>query len=140
MRLWHYELIEYLPDAQLIKQWEDLNKIFLRTPKNYLIDYIYEYPERDLYSYSYMVIKEMRKRNFSLLSINNFLKYFSIILNKDNNIKYVSEPFKNHHTKRYLVQCFYRLQEIYDRTQDIFSSNDYRKIELFIKEKINDDK
>ena len=43
MRLWHIDLIPYLPDLQLIAQWRELNSIFKKQDKHILINYIYNY-------------------------------------------------------------------------------------------------
>ena len=42
-------------------------------------------------------------------------------------------PFPNHHTKRYLKQCFYNLQEKYDRGQKDFTLEVYMEIERVAK-------
>ena len=47
----------------------------------------------------------------------------------------VSQPFKYHHNDRYLLQCFYNLQEKYDRGQKDFDKETYLKLENFIREK-----
>lgn len=39
MRLWHCEIIPYLPKTQLIAQWRELNSIFAREDKHILINY-----------------------------------------------------------------------------------------------------
>ena len=43
MRLWHYDLIEYLPKQQLLGQWRELNSIYVKQDKHILINFIYEY-------------------------------------------------------------------------------------------------
>ena len=47
MRLWHYKLIPFLPNSQLIAQWRELNSIFKKQDKHILINYVYEYPKED---------------------------------------------------------------------------------------------
>lgn len=132
MRLWHYKLISYLPKNQLIAQWKELNSIFKKQDKHILINYIYEYPKEDLYFYTLYIIQEFCNRNIMIRSFKNQAEYF-----KDSNIdmhKYIlyKPVFKNHHTDRYLMQCFYNLQEKYDRGQKDFSQIEYKKLERFI--------
>lgn len=129
MRLWHYKLIQFLPKSQLLAQWRELNSIFKKQDKHILINYIYEYPKEDLLGYTYLVIEEMQKRKIKIKSIANCVNYFGkMFLNT--NVKAPCEPFKNHHNFRYLRQCFYNLQEKYDRGQKDFSEEQYEKIKL----------
>lgn len=62
MRLWHYKLIPLLPRTQLLAQWRELNSIYKKQNKHILINYIYEYPKSDLYSYSMLLLLEMKRR------------------------------------------------------------------------------
>ena len=135
MRLWHYELIPYLPKSQLLAQWRELNSIFKKQDKHILINYIYDYPKSDLLLYTHLVTKEMESRGFKI-NPTNYENYFDkfdvygVIFNKNECI-----PFKNHHTYRYLMQCFYNLQEKYDRGQKDFSKELYCELEDFMFEK-----
>lgn len=125
MRLWHYKLIPFLPNSQLIAQWRELNSIYKKQDNHILINYVYEYPKEDLLAYSYMVISELEKRGFKINSVKNFESYFDgcklLPIIADPNY----QPFANHHTERYLKQCFYNLQEKYDRGQKDFSEEQY---------------
>ncbi len=62
MRLWHIDVIAYLPKGQLLSQWRELNSIFAKEDQHILINYIYEYPKEDLYLYTEKVMAEMKKR------------------------------------------------------------------------------
>ena len=131
MRLWHYKLIPYLPNSQLIAQWRELNSIYVKQDKHILINYIYEYPKSDLLVYSNLVIAEMEKRNFKI-NTSNYENYFDkwdvyYLLDKVD-----FKPFEDHHNDRYLKQCFYNLQEKYDRGQKDFSKELYKNLENFI--------
>ena len=131
MRLWHYKLIHYLPKSQLLAQWRELNSIFKNQPKHILINYVYEYPKEDLLGYTYLVIEEMQKRKIKINSITNCISYFeNKFLNEA--IKAPCEPFRNHHNFRYLHQCFYNLQEKFDRGQADFSEAQYEAINDFM--------
>ena len=124
MRLWHYKLISYLPNSQLLAQWRELNSIFKKQDKHILINYVYDYPKSNLLVYSNMVIEEMKKRGIKIRSFENYENYFiepSFSVIKD-------IPFPEHHTDRYLLQCFYNLQEKYDRGQKDFSEEKYKEM------------
>lgn len=75
MRLWHYKLISYLPNTQLLAQWRELNSIFKKQDKHILINYIYEYERYYLYVYSLMVMQEMKNRRIVIKNFDNFNKY-----------------------------------------------------------------
>ena len=77
MRLWHYKLIPFLPNSQLLAQWRELNSIFKKQDKHILINYIYEYPKQDLLAYSLLVISEMTERGIDIRKTQNFDSYFS---------------------------------------------------------------
>jgi len=130
MRLWHYALIPYLPKCQLLAQWRELNSIFKKQDKHILINYIYEYPKDDLLVYALKVITEIERRNININSYKNYDEYFKGITYR----KYINgeKPFKNHHNDRYLMQCFYNLQEKYDRGQADFDIDTYIRLEHFI--------
>ena len=131
MRLWHYDLLPYLPKSQLMAQWRELNLIYRQSPRHILINYIYEYGKEHLLVYSLLVINELSNCD---LNMDNFNEYF-----KDTrllpfmNIK----PFPGHHNKRYLRQCFLNLQEKYDRGQKDFSSELYKRLVDHYKSIIN---
>ena len=59
MRLWHIDIIPYLPNYQLSKQWKELDLIFQKQPKDILINYIYNNPKEYLLYYTRVVIKEL---------------------------------------------------------------------------------
>lgn len=132
MRLWHYKLLPFLPKSQLIAQWRELNSIFKKQDNHILINYVYEYPKEHLWNYTLIVIKEMMDRGIGIINWKNYDSYFA-------NVKQhmqIKNPFPNHHNLRYLFQCFYNLQEKYDRGQKDFSDLDYEKLYNFVKEEI----
>lgn len=126
MRLWHYALIPYLPKSQLLAQWRELNSIFKKQDNHILINYIYEYSKKDLCVYTEMVIKEMQKRKIKIKNLENCKNYFGECYKNHNWTSF--KPFKDHHNDRYLRQCFYNLQEKYDRGQKDFSKEQYEAL------------
>lgn len=146
MRLWHYKLIPFLPDQQLRGQWSELNWIFKNQPKHILINYVYEYPKEDLMEYWIRLKHELKERKINVRSDRGF-EYFGkegkkifdhlcLLRGQSENNRY--NPFPNHHTNRYLLQCFYNLQEKYDRGQIDFSKRQYEKFLEFVKHEIMD--
>ena len=126
MRLWHYKLIKALPKLQLQGQWRELVAIWESEPNHILINYVYEYPKENFLKYAMMVLAELKARGIRTNS-NRLTSYWNQI-----EMDY-SNPFPKHHTKRYLRQCFYNLQEKYDRGQKDFDVNRYMEIERIAK-------
>ena len=138
MRLWHYKLIPYLPNSQLIAQWRELNSIFKKQDKHILINYVYEYPKENLAIYTFLVVEEMKKREINIKSFENVNSYFGFVLfYKGRGGIHNINPFPNHHNNRYLLQCFYNLQEKYDRGQKDFDKEKYERLEEFIRNEIH---
>lgn len=134
MRLWHYKLVEagLLPQSQLVGQWRELNSIFRNQPKHILINYVYEYPKNDLYTYSLMVIKELTKRGYHITKFDNFYEYFGLGFGDGNTLELVDVPFKNHHDLEYLEICCYNLKEKQMRGQEDFTNEMFLKINDFV--------
>lgn len=146
MRLWHYEILPYLPNSQLwlISQWRELNSIFKNHPHHILINYVYQYPSDNLWAYTLLVLKEMVNRGIKIRKTDNFMECYPQY--KENpdilafHIKILEaftknqNPFPNHHTNRYLLQCYYNLQEKYDRGQKDFDEKRYERLEMFMQE------
>lgn len=138
MRLWHYKLIPYLPDKQLLSQWRELNSIFKKQDKHILINYIYEYPKEDLLGYTYLVIEEMQKRKFKIKSVSNCISYFGkMFLNES--VKAPCEPFNNHHHNFYLLTCFTNLYEKKIRGQEDFTDECFAKMYKFVRNELGED-
>jgi uncharacterized protein (TIGR02328 family) len=148
MRLWHYKILPYLPKSQLIAQWRELNSIFKKQDKHILINYVYEYNGDDLYHYTLLVLGEMINRKIEIRNLQNMVYYFQLsdeityqLLPNANQCIYLIKdkykPFKNHHTNRYLLQCFFNLQEKYDRGQKDFDTEVFRNLVIFVDNELN---
>lgn len=129
MRLWHIDLIPYLPKSQLLAQWRELNSIFKKQDKHILINYIYDYPDRYLKTYADKIIKEMKNRNYNIKSFENYNNYFSLT---ENNNK---ERFKEHDLE-YLLICYYNLEEKYLRGQKDFTDDVWEELRIFVCSKV----
>ena len=133
MRLWHYQILYYLPKSQLLAQWRELNSIFATQPKHILINYVYEYPKADLFVYTNYVLAVMIDRGIKVTSLEKFKAYFEDIEAPADD--QLHTPFKHHHDNRYLLQCFYNLQEKFDRGQKDFDLAVYNKLITFMRDK-----
>ena len=124
MRLWHYELIPYLPKSQLLAQWRELNSIFKKQDNHILINYIYDYPKTYLKAYADKVIAEMKERGYKIKSYENYDKYFDFCKCKGD------ERFVEH-DENYLMICYWNLREKYMRGQKDFDKSTFDKLHLF---------
>ena len=130
MRLWHYELIPYLPKSQLLAQWRELNSIFVKEDKHVLINYIYEYPKTDLYHYTELVLEEMKKRAVNIRTLDKMARYFDGL-----EIPSDYAPYKGHHNDEYLTICYYNLYEKFIRGQKDFSEQQFAALDAFYKQR-----
>ena len=127
MRLWHVDLIPYLPNTQLIEQWRDLNAIYARQDNHIVMNYIYDYPLEYLYIYSLKVLDELENRNINVKSYDKFNAMFHTIFGKpiDINLRY------KEHNNEYLHICFHNLKEKYIRGQKDFTKEIFEKLYNF---------
>lgn len=115
MRLWHKALIPVLPRQQLLAQWRECcciaRNIYVdNTPNHILVNKIMNYPLNYFVRYSQLVYKELIARGYKA-DWNKFSKWllgYTSVLGLDEDI------FKGWHDDRYLIQCFFNLQEKYD--------------------------
>lgn len=127
MRLWHHELIAFLPKGQLLAQWRELNSVFAKQDRHILIDYIYDYPKQDLYVYTQAVIKEMRKRSYRIRSFEKMDAYFADMAQSN----LPSMPFEHHHNLEYLNICYFNLYEKFLRGQQDFSAQQFEQLQQY---------
>ena len=136
MRLWHYKLIPVLPRQQLLGQWRECCLIAKNiaesgTPNHILVDPVMEYSSDEFLRYCRLIVEEMRRRGY-FVNEQALLKH----------IRYGEEKWKlrmpqgeltmfsNWHTPSYLMQCYYNLQEKYDRGG--ISNEEWQKIETAV--------
>ena len=128
MRLWHIDIIPYLPDYQLSKQWKELDLIFRKQPKDILINYIYDYPKEYLLYYSNIVMKEVWKRHIMIHDFTNYDEYFKDVTIKE------SDKFRYlQHNNKYFKLCFCLFYERYIRGQKDYAED---KMEALVDEMI----
>ena len=126
MRLWHYSLISVLPKKQLISQWRECIAIKRQwekgTLKHSLVSYVMKYNKEVFFNYVYNVIEELEKRNINYN--NKYLEEIRCFCKED--FEYNDFVIYPEHNNRYLKQCFYNLQEKYDR--GIITNEEYSLI------------
>lgn len=111
MRLWHKDLIRFLPDMQLKGQWRECVLIAndLREKGNtnhLLINILGEYPYNDFATYCWYVCEEMNNRGFAMTMASQqkvFYKHYQI----------QGDIFNGWHNKEYLRVCMSNLFEKY---------------------------
>jgi uncharacterized protein (TIGR02328 family) len=135
MRLWHYKLIPALPNKMLVSQWRECIAIKRQwekgTLKHRLVSYVMDHNKEYFMQYVAHIDSEMTMRG-----IKHQNKYYNEILefceeDFDDNEKYKEMPYPEHNN-RYLLQCYYNLEEKYDR--GIISFDEFQKIQKIMKE------
>lgn len=120
MRLWHKDLIPYLPRQQLLGQWRECCCIAKSiaekgTPNHILVNKIMDYPIEHFIRYAMYVQWYMLNRGYKL-EFEKFTKYFDFAYEDYEKILTIplEEIFTKWHNDRYLNQCLCNLQEKYD--------------------------
>ena len=116
MRLWHKDLIPYLPRQQLLGQWRECCLIAKTiredgTPNHILVNRIMDYPRAHFLRYCRMVYFEMSRRRYSA-DIKRLAQYVDDIHAGWN--MPTADLFPDWHNDRYFAQCMMNLQEKYD--------------------------
>ena len=154
MRLLHYELLPYVSDKCIIGQWGELNTIIAKHTDNIMINYIRNYNPMELLNYTSLVYLQMHRRNISVYStkimIDYYAKYFpdefceydcvddivADLLIKavqiDNTNNFGDGLFPKEHTNLYLLQCYFTLQEKYNRGAEDLTDEIMNKIKEFV--------
>lgn len=109
MRIWHKDLLRYLPEAQFKGQLRELVAIMRAwrdkgTTNHLLINRVMEYPKGDFYSYFLEYVIEYNLRYCKLLDIQEFREFCNREITKDN-------IFDGWHNKEYLRVCMANLYE-----------------------------
>ena len=130
MRLWHYKLIPVLPNAMLVSQWRECIAIKRQwekgTLKHRLVSYVMERDGFYFALYVSRVRSEMECRGIKYQK--KFASEISDFSLSKSNLSYPNIMCNYpEHNDRYLKQCYYNLQEKYDR--GIISEEEWEKIE-----------
>lgn len=127
MRLWHYKLIPVLPKEMLVSQWRECIAIKRQwekgTLKHRLVSYVMDYDKIKFKHYVNLICGEMAKRNIKYQV--KFHEEIDDFCGED-----IWFEFYPEHNDRYLKQCYYNLQEKYDR--GIITEEEWKKVEDLI--------
>ena len=132
MRLWHIDLIPYLPKSQLLAQKRECDLILKdrwngKKTNHILINYIYEYSDIAFTIYYTKLYKEFKARGFKFNDKYNVVNYL---------LDDVLTCFGRHHNDEYLTICYYNLREKYLRHQKDFTKEIFEKLTEFYLTKI----
>ena len=125
MRLWYFALIPYLPKQMLVSQWRECIAIKRQwekgTLKHSLVSYVTKYQKSAFYYYTQSIAAEMTRRNIKYKRV--FLDEIYEFCMQNGNAKF-NYP---EHNERYLMQCYFNLQEKFDRK--IITEDEWKLIE-----------
>lgn len=115
MRLWHKDLIPFLPRQQLLGQWRECCLIAKQiaekgTPNHVLVNKVMEYPIDHFIEYATDIAVEMKMRGYKV-DPKRFGKPFLDKGWKKIIYRPVFDLFPGWHNNRYLKQCLANLQE-----------------------------
>lgn len=118
MRLWHKSLLKVLPKQQFLGQIRELTAICKDiqtkgTTNHILINKIMDYNLSHLYTYCVEVLETAKKRKINIKE-QTLNKWWSAFTNNQKELVDIEKIFWNWHNDRYLIQCFYNLQEKFD--------------------------
>lgn len=129
IRLWHYALIPVLDNKHLVSQWQECIAIKRQwkkgTLKHRLVSYVVAYDRKYFYNYVARVCQEMLKRNIKYQNkyIMEILEFCECVPNELYPMEELNYP---EHNDRYLKQCYFNLQEKFDRK--IISKEEWQEI------------
>lgn len=122
LRLWHKDLISFLPKSQILGQWRELFSIIKNiqdngTSNHILVNNVMNYDMKHLITYINIVREELKNRGYkitqsSVNKLNIFIKDYCKV--EDNNYIDMVDLFEGWHNGRYFLQCLLNLQEKYD--------------------------
>lgn len=116
MRLWHYQLLPYLPERQFLGQLRELVAVMRDwrdegTTNHLLINRVMDYPQSELTLYFYHYNVEHRRRYGSYVK-DDYFREFTELLKQSLPPKSVF-LFDEWHNKEYLRICMANLYEKY---------------------------
>ena len=128
MRLWHYKLISVLPKKQLISQWRECIAIKRQWEKSSLkhplVRYVMNYNKKYFRNYIMKLVDEM---NYRKIKYNDELYKELIMFSASESGMISYNLYYPEHNNRYLTQCYYNLQEKYDR--GMITDEEYKLIQ-----------
>ena len=114
MRLWHKNMIHFLPREQLVAQWREGSAIAGRiikdgTPNHILVNKIMDYPLNHFITYMAAVRSEMTARGYR--TMNSVWEKIISVCDGDYNILPLNEIYPEWMNGTYWTICYYNLKE-----------------------------
>lgn len=116
MRLWHQDLIKFLPRNQLLGQHRELCALRGMSfgKKHSTVDYVFNYPYYYLFKFHMLVIKEMKKRGYKVdpLWENHHYRGKNLLYDYSSftDIKHCNKLIYKEHDDTYLKACLDNLK------------------------------
>ena len=136
MRLWHVDLLPVLPWKQLVSQWRECCAIARciakhGTPNHQLVNKVLS-SRGDFLEYTSRVVVEMLDRGYkpNKQSWNEFVQNITTGKHYFETCATHFNLFPGWFTKRYLMQCFYNLQEKFDC--GMITPQEWEKIQAYV--------
>lgn len=135
MRLWHWKILPYLPKSQLLAQkrecdliWKDIGEG--RKTNHVLINYIWEYEDykEELALYYDLLKMEFKRRGFNF----NYNPNSIVVIDCNSHL-----PFYKHQDNRYLVECYFNLEEKQRRGQKDYDIKTFLELYTFVNNETN---
>lgn len=118
MILFHYKLIHYLSNNILIDLYNSINA-----------PYVDNYSNNDLIRYTRYIIAEIKFRQLNV-NIQSIPKASS----DDNQKKSVNTSvFYKHHTLRYMIQCYFYLEMMYQLHETDYTEEQFDELKQFVR-------
>lgn len=113
MRLWHTQLIPYLPREQLVAQWRELSAIAgaiekKGTPNHILVNFVLDFDYDNFISYAYYIREEMTRRKYKTM---NTVWDKIVSLKPNYTLLPIEDVYKSKMDIVYLRICCYNLYE-----------------------------
>jgi uncharacterized protein (TIGR02328 family) len=116
MRLWHKDLIKYLPRQQLLSQHRECAALRGKGwgKKHSTVDYVFRYSPVMLYQYHFLIIKEMYRRNYKVTQDWAYPEYRGINCTTLFPNEIIFQPYHEdgypEHNDEYLKECLENLK------------------------------
>ena len=153
MKIWHKDLIKVLPRTQLIRllkdcirlaqfkmQYGNITTADVRGSYPYSVLRVNDYSIDDVLAYTKLVCDEIHKRLYSvsdktMQELKHIYMVDALLHTNDEEPPYLNiqykDIFKGWHNKRYLKQCYYLLEEMYDC--GVYSEGDIEKAHMAVR-------
>lgn len=132
MRIWHYRLLPYLPDAQFQGQLRELVAIMRSwrdkgATNHLLINRATEYPKSELVKYFGLYCRVFSRRYGKNIRDNIYME-FLVFLGADN--MHAAPCFDGWHNKEYLRVCMANLYEkhVFGRGASRISDKEWKRL------------